>query len=190
MRTLGLLLLGLTALLLPAWQARADDITLSLIPVSGSVAGPPGSTVGWGYTITNNTPEWIQALYLNADAFLNGTPNNVFDFPAVGPMSSVTLDFSLVATASCSLPPCGVYELTWDAAAPAGFVNTGTFTVSSDYFDQNPANPGAADLGPAPDASAAYSATVNSSAVPEPSSLLLLVSGLGVGALVLRNMKL
>jgi len=168
----------------------ADSITLTLIPATGNVSGPAGSTVGWGYTITNNTAEWIQAMNISSDPFQNGTPNVIFDFPAVAPDSSVTLDFSLVTTAECAFPPCGMYELTWDSTAPGGFANNGTFTVSSDFYDQNPANPGAVDLGPAPDASAAYSASVTSSAVPEPSSLLLLVSGLGVGALVLRNIKL
>ncbi len=161
----------------------ADDITLTLIPGSGNVSGPAGSTVGWGYTITNNTAEWIQAMNLSSDPFQNGTPNVIFDFPAVAPDSSVTLDFSLVAIAECALPPCGIYELIWDSTAPGGYVNSGTFTVSSDYFDQNPANPGAVDLGPAPDASAAYSATVSSSTVPEPPTTVLLVTCLiGLGA--------
>jgi len=184
MRKHGLLTIGLTAALLAsAALATADDISLSLIPISGSISGLPGSTVGWGYTITNNTAEWIQTLNLSADSFLNGTPNNIFDFPAVAPTSSVTLDFSLVATASCPAPPCGLYELTWDATAPAGFVNSGMFTVSSDYFDQDPANPGAVDLGPAPDASASYSASVPSSSVPEPSGFLLLLTALAGTAL-------
>ena len=47
---------------------------LTLIPFSGGVAGPPGSTVGWGYTITNNTALWIRAEAVSSDAFLNGTP--------------------------------------------------------------------------------------------------------------------
>src|SRR5271157_268253 len=158
-------------------------VTLTLIPANGSVAGPAGSTVGWGYTLTNNTTDWLQAMNVSSDPFQNGTPNVIFDFPAVAPDSSVTLDFSLVATVECALPPCGIYELIWDNTAPAGFVNSGTFTVSSDFYDQNPANPGAIDLGPAPDASDAYSATVSSStAVPEPPATVLLVTCLiGLG---------
>jgi len=177
MRKYGLLTLGMTAaLLVSAALATADDISLSLIPISGDVSGLPGSTVGWGYTTTNDTPEWIKALSLSADSFSSGTPSSIFDFPAVAPMGSVTLDFSLVATGSCLAPPCGLYDLVWDAGAPGGFANSGTFTVSSDYFDQNPANPGATDLGPAPDASAAYSATVPSTATPEPPTTVLLIT--------------
>jgi len=165
-----------------------DDISLTLIPASGNVFGPPGSTVGWGYTVTNNTAEWIQTMNVSPDPFQNGTPNLIFDFPAVAPDTSVTLDFSLVATSSCAFPPCGLYELTWDSTAPRGFVNSGTFTVSSDFFSAQPGTPGATDLGPAPDASAAYSATVTGTqVVPEPSSLLLLVSGLGVSVVRIKR---
>ncbi len=191
MRKLGLMMLGITAaLLVSAVPGLGGDISLSLNPIDGNISGLPGSTVGWGYTVTNNTVEWIQTLSLSADSFLNGTPNNIFDFPAVAPMSSVTLDFSLVATGSCPSPPCGLYELTWDATAPGGVVNSGMFTVSSDYFDQNPANPGAVDLGPAPDASAAYSATVSGTAVPEPRTAVLLITcfiGLGAWRKVARS---
>src|SRR5436305_1149521 len=34
--------------------ARATT-TLDLQPLSGSVSGPPGSTVGWGFTLTNTS---------------------------------------------------------------------------------------------------------------------------------------
>jgi hypothetical protein len=161
----------------------ADDVALTLIPASGDVSGPPGSTVGWGYTLTNNTSDWLQPQTLSADVFVNGTPTVIFNFPAVAPMTSVVLDFSLGASAACSLPPCGLYELTWDAAAPVGFANNGTFIISSDFFNENPSDPGAIDLGAAPDVTAAYSATV----VPEPSALLLLLTALGALGVVRRR---
>jgi len=177
--------LGLTILFVTA-SAFSDDITLTLIPASGNVSGPPGSTVGWGYTITNNTAEWIQTMNVSADPFQHGTPDaTIFDFPAVAPDSFVTLDFSLVGNASCAFPPCGLYELIWDSTAPLGFKNSGAFIVSSDFFSAQPGTPGATDLGSAPDASATYSATV--SGVPEPSSLFLLISGLGVSVLRIKR---
>jgi hypothetical protein len=181
----GLLVSALTGFLAPGAAPAFADVILTLIPASGSVAGLPGSTVGWGYTVTNTTAEWIQTMSLNSDAFQMGSPNLIFDFPAVGPSSSVTLDFDMTGTASCALPPCGLYELTWDNTAPLGFTNSGTFTLSSDFYSAEPGTPGAMDLGSAPDASAAYSATVSSpSAVPEPSALSLLVSALACGAAV------
>lgn len=167
----------LTTVVLVSVPVLADDIALTLLPLSGDIAGPAGSTIGWGYTLTNNTALWIQPTAVSSDAFLNGTPNLIFDFPAVAPGSFATLDFSLVANLLCTAPPRGLYSLTWDPTAPVGFVTSGTFVVSSDFYDGDPNN-GGNDLGPAPDASAAYSATVTGSAVPEPTSLLLLVSGL------------
>jgi len=168
-----LLLLALTLGVLPGVEPSfSAPITLTLIPSGGSVTGPAGSTVGWGYTLTNTTAEWIQPISLSSDPFQHGVPNPVFDFPAVAPNNSVTLDFSLTATASCGFPPCGLYELTWDSTAPLGFTNTGIFTVASDFFSAEPGTPGAADLGPAPDATAAYSATASLS--PEPGTFALI----------------
>ncbi len=169
--------------LLSAGSAVASDITLTLIPAA-DISGPPGSTVGWGYTITNNTSNWLETLSLDAGSFTDGTPNLIFDFPNVGPNSSMTEDFTPVSTASCSSPHCGLYEFTWDSTASSSDVNSGAFIVSSEYFSGDPANPASNDLGPAPDASASYSVSVSSSTAvtPEPATLLLVLTGLcGLG---------
>lgn len=180
--------LAIFALLAFGVTALADDVTLTLVPAA-DLSGPPGSTVGWGYTITNNTSNWLEALSLDAGSFTNGTPNLIFDFPTVAPDSSVTEDFSAVTTVSCSSPPCGLYEFTWDNDAPAGTVNSGTFTLSSEYFSGDPANPASTDLGPAPDASADYAVTASSSvsSVPEPSPWLLLLTGIPAIYIVRRR---
>ena len=146
MKNRWVLLLIVAVVALPA-SGFADDIALTLLPLSGDIGGLSGSTVGWGYTITNNTALWIQTEAVTSDAFLNGTPNQIFDFPAVAPGSFVTLDFSLVVTGLCSFPPCGLYALAWDFSAPVGFVNSGTFIVSSDFYNGDPNNGG---TGPGP----------------------------------------
>ena len=97
-----LLVLGTIVVLLPT-SVFAGSFTFSLIPASGDVSGPAGSTVGWGYTLTNDTALWIQPMGVSAGAFLNGTPNLIFDFPAVAPNSFVTLVFSLVLVARALL---------------------------------------------------------------------------------------
>ena len=122
--------LFLVAVLLFSVSALADDIGLALTPSNGNIVGPAGSVTGWGYTITNDTTQWIQTEAVSSDPFLNGTPDLVFDFPAVAPRSSVTLDFLLVASGSCAAPPCGLYSLTLDATSTSGFFNAVTFIVS------------------------------------------------------------
>lgn len=179
----ALTIFGILAL---AVTAFGDDVTLTLLP-SGNLSGPPGSTVGWGYTITNNTANWLETLSLDAGSFTSGTPNLIFDFPTVGPNSSITENFSAVTTASCSSPPCGLYEFTWNSNAPVGTVNSGTFTLSSEYFSGDPANPASTDLGPAPDASANYSiSAITVSTVPESASIVFVFTGL-CGLCLLRR---
>jgi hypothetical protein len=146
----------------------ADDISFTLIPASGDISGLAGSTVGWGYTITNDTSDWLVTMSLSADAFQDGTTESFFDFPALAPDSAATVDF--VAGVS------GVYQVTWDTTAPIGFVNTGTFILSSDYYNGDPLA-GGMYIATAPDLTAAYSATVSGSLVPEPPIAVLLTSG-------------
>ena len=163
----SLLLFGLVvAVLCLCPSADADTWTLTLIPSSGSIAGPAGSTLGWGYTIANNSSNTLILMGISADSFLHATPNAfVFDFPIVGPNASVTTFYSPGLA--------GLYELTWDATAPVGFVNSGTFLLNADWCDA------AGGCLAAPGAMANYTATVSpAAAVPEPTTLVLLLTGI------------
>ena len=113
-------------------QALGDIIDFSLIPGDGAVAGPPGSTVGWGYSITNNSlTDWFLPTVLNSDSFANGIPAVLFDFPMVAPGASISVSFD-------SGTATGLYELTWDGGAPVGFVNSGNFVLSAQWWDGDP----------------------------------------------------
>lgn len=174
-----LLLGGQSAYAIPDWS-------FNLLPAGGNVSGPAGSTVGWGYEITNSdTDNWLSVWGLSADLFLNGSPMSLFDFPSLAPGASVTVPYDEVSG-------LGLYQLTWDITAPNGFANSGTFILSADWYDGDPLGGGSWN-GTAPDQNAAYTATVTSAAVPEPATWLLLVSGLaGVVALntiMLRGCK-
>ncbi len=129
--------------------------------------------------ITNNsTADWFLATNLNSDSFTHGNPNLLFDFPEAAPGATVTEAFDPVNL-------FGLYELTWDANAPNGFVNSGSFTLSGSWYDGDPFN-GGNFINDAPDTLLAYSATVSSSgpATPEPSSWVLF--GCGIGILAIR----
>jgi hypothetical protein len=172
---LHLLLLFVFALGLSS-ATYADTFTFALIPSGGGVSGPAGSTVGWGYTITNqSTTNWLLLTGLSANPFLNGTPDaSYFTFPILAPNTIATATFN-------SGTLTGLFGLTWDATAPVGFANTGTFILSGEFWDNDPFNGGNfVSLGV--DQDAAYSATVVQGAtpVPEPSTLLLLAAGLAV----------
>jgi hypothetical protein len=151
----------------------ADSITFGLLPPDGDVSGPPGSLVGWGYSLTNDsTSDWFLATDLNSDSFSNGAPTSLFDFPDLAPGATVTEAFDPVNS-------IGLFELQWDPAAPVGFVNSGDFTLSGQWYDGDPFN-GSNFIADATDTSLSYAATVTGSvsSVPEPSNLLLLASGI------------
>jgi hypothetical protein len=155
--------------------AASADVLFTLLPIDGNISGPPGSLVGWGYSLTNTDPSnWFVSIGMNSDSFSNGTPMLLFDFPILAPGGAVTEAFD-------SVNSLGLFDLQWDVSAPGGFVNSGNFTLSGEWWDGDPLNGGNLIAG-APDIASAYSATVTTptSAMPEPSSFVLLA-----GAVVL-----
>jgi hypothetical protein len=146
---------------------RADTYSFSLVPASGNIGGSPGSAVGWGYSLENNSSsDWLVTSNLQAGTFLDGSPNPLFDFPDLGPGELVTVPFDPVAG-------LGLYELIWEVSAPSGFSNTGTFELDAQWWTGDPLN-GGAFVGDAPATTINYSAVVTSP-VPEPSSSFLFV---------------
>lgn len=158
------------AIVMVSRSAHADSFTFSPMPANGNISGPAGSTVGWGYSIANqSSSDWLVTTDLTADPFLHGTPELLFNFPSIAPGQTVTESFN-------STIPTGLYELAWDSNAPASFSNSGDFVLSAEWWTGDPLS-GGAFITDAPDASDPYSATVGgSSAVPEPSSLLLVLT--------------
>lgn len=185
-RPIGIFIAGLLLLLSisPAYANGILDWSFSVNPSVGAVEGPPGSTVGWGYTITNPDPlSWLSPSGISADIFSYGAPLVLFDFPTVAPAATISVGYTPGVT--------GLYEITWDVTAPVGAVNSGTFILSADWYDGDPLSGGSfIDL--APDQSASYSATVTAAAVPEPSTLLLIGGGglIGIGYFGRKRMHL
>ncbi|MES1258608.1 MAG: hypothetical protein ABUS51_09260 [Acidobacteriota bacterium] len=143
------------------------------------ISGPPGSTIGWGYQIVNLDPDfWLSTTALDADLFQFATPLSLFDFPILAPGATVTEFFDQAA-------PAGLYQQTWDNDAPLGFVNTGTFIVTGDFYIGDPLAGGVL-LEEGTQRSAAYSATVAAN-TPEPRTLLLAGFVLALGTGIIRR---
>ena len=168
--------------LLAAGAARADTVTFTTVPNPGDVSGPAGSTVGWGYSITNNsTTMYLDISGIDSTLFLatDGTPDaSIFNFPNVGPGDTATQSYDPVDA-------LGLFQFTWNSGVAAGTMETGTFTL---YGALCPASdPICVDDGTVPPgviATADYTATVAGAApLPEPCSILLLLAGVGGVAL-------
>jgi hypothetical protein len=142
---------------------------------TNDTAGAPGTTVGWDYTISNlDSMDWLSLTGLNVDPFLHGTPQLLFDFPIIAPSATLTVPYDGTN---------GLYELTWDGTAPMGFVNTGKFTLSADWYNGDPLTSGSF-IAAAGDQSVTYRATV----VPVPAAWVLFASGLA-GLTAFRRRK-
>lgn len=147
----------------------ADSFSFGLLPADGNVLGAPGSTVGWGYTIKNDSrDDWLITTGLQSDTFYFGTPLPIFDFPDLAPGQSISVPFDAIHST-------GLFELTWDRNAPIGYTNFGYFTLNSQWWTGPPTD-GGVFIRNARDASAGYSATV--SGVPEAAGIFLVALGI------------
>ena len=179
---LGLLVMG-------AWQASATSVGpyIVLDPANGAVAGTPGATVGWGFTIYGDPSQWItfDSSLLTESApvgtysdFIgqNGGPSDY----ALGPGATWTQSFS-------ALSQTGIGQYIIDPGTPDASEDTGTFVIDYQYMTGDPG------LGGAPTGSSLqltladgstlppFTIDVNAaSSTPEPSTavpLLLLALG-------------
>lgn len=161
-----LALVTLVVLLLSSSVALAQsptDWSFSLLPGSGTINGNPGSTIGWGYEISNlSSTNWLFVTDIQASGpFPNCTVNSThFDYPILAPLTTVSVGYT---------GQSGLAELTWNKNAPAGFSNAGTFALNADFYDGDPFN-GGNYIGGAGIQNAAYRANVSPAAVPEAST--------------------
>ena len=68
-----------------AVSSTAFASSLTFTVTNSGTSEPTGSTVHFGYTITNNTSYFYQPTALNTGAFLTGSPTALFDYPEVAP---------------------------------------------------------------------------------------------------------
>ena len=172
------------ATLLTAHAAWADSLTFTVTPTD--VSGPAGTTVGWGFTITNNpntTGDFLDISGIDSDLFAatDGTPDaSIFLFPNLASGQSVTQLYDGVAG-------LGLFQFTWNLGLATGTTEAGEFRLYGAFCDPTVDHFCAEDdsVKSVVLATANYSATVSAApgtSVPEPSSILMLLLGLcGIG---------
>ncbi len=158
------------AVCLSVIPAMAADVYTFTVPAGENVSGPAGFTLtGWGYSLHNESSSlWLVPTGLSAGTFLHATPNLLFDFPDLAPGATATELYNPVT-------PSGLYEILWDANTPAGFVNSGTFALSAEWWNGDPSKSGSHIVGIAPGESQPYSASFTSTPEPATAGLALLV---------------
>jgi hypothetical protein len=173
-------------------RTPADTLpTLTLDPVDGALVGPAGSTVGWGFTLTNLGTNF---LVVSGSDFCVGVISSPCSnslgtytdfigpqFFPVGP-SPESSTFTQAFDNKLQLG-MGSFQIDPGATGSA----TGFIALTYDLYSVDPNSP---VFDPATDfvsfgnyltAPASVTVGTSTSAVPEPASLLLLVSGLVVG---------
>jgi len=162
-----------------ALGARADSLTFVLIPPD--VSGPAGTTVGWGFSITNDSStDYLDLSGIDSDLFasVNGIPDaSIFPFPNLAPGETATQIYDPVAG-------LGLFQFTWNLGVATGTTETGKFRLLGAFcdptVDQFCAEDGSAKSTVLP-GGAEYSATAappSGTVIPEPSTLVFLLSGL------------
>jgi hypothetical protein len=105
-------------MLLFAPAVSAAPITFELLPAA--IEGEAGSTIGWGYTVTNQSDFWLELTNIDADAFQFATADATpFDYAILAPGETHTVVYNPTTLE-------GLYQLT-GRLAPIGFTNSGLF---------------------------------------------------------------
>jgi hypothetical protein len=174
----------------------ATPVRFQLLPAAGSLSGSPGSTVGWGFSLTNMTGDF---LVVADSSFCDGGQNPVTATcsPHLGVYSDIVAGNATVLAPGSKLTKAfdlssssglGSYSI-WSSAAP-GQTDTGSLFLVYDVFDSDPFSGSATQIGGDQIVSAPARVTVKATvtAVPEPA--LLLQSGLIVVGMLALGRRL
>jgi hypothetical protein len=193
------------SLLLSLTCAFAGPVTLS-IPGSSIGVGLPGSTVGWGYTIDNQTSFFLlvdgsnfcgpggDPQFTDCSGPYNGTTN--FG-PSLGVYNDIiATNVTVIAPNSTSTVfydgTHGLGSYTIDGGASVGAtdpsIQTSTLFVSYMPFSGDPFT-GGAQAGPDTEVSASASVLVGAATVPEPSTLTFAFGSL-LGLVAMQRQRL
>ena len=128
-------LFRLTALAVALTAVMVAAPVLTLNPSNGAVTGTPGSTVGWGFTLSNDSGFLIPSLVVFCEGAFNAGCTPTFgtftDFAAqlqfnvVGPTVTETFD---------NATQQGIGSFTINSNAPINVTDTGTIYLVYDTF--------------------------------------------------------
>jgi hypothetical protein len=177
---------SLIVLLFAAAAATASPLTFTLDPAGGGITGGPGDTIGWGFTLVNDTNSWISVTSSALTFETNPSLGTYTDFIGLqgGPLPSFALAPSTQWTQAFDAAGgfgAGSYSIAADAALAA--VDSGSLLVNYDLFNGDPSNGG---LQTGSDSiSALFSVTIGASSggpsTPEPAtSALAALAALGL----------
>jgi hypothetical protein len=154
--------------------------TLTLLPANGQVAGLPGTVVGWGFTLTYTDPsDWV---ILTGSEF-TGSPvyGTYVDYLslATAPLyvAGPAPESSTVQQAWVSSSMLGVGEFDINSTALIDAVIQGNIVVHYSVFSMDPNDPNFNPDTSTVVADATLSEAAQITVTPEPSSFLLMLSG-------------
>ena len=132
-------LLLLSALVGILFHATAQAATvLQLDPLGGAISGLPGSTIGWGFSLSNTE----NYLVVTSAAFESATTLGTFtdfisasNFFVVGPAPSASTVWAQTFNASTQT---GIGSFTINPGAAPGSVANGQIVLSYDLFSRSP----------------------------------------------------
>ncbi len=175
-------------LFLVAPAARASVLTLD----NQELFGAPGNSVGWGFSIYNDSAFDLYVLRVYSDGTLFGTSGvsvlGAFRDDIAYETSNNGIIVASLATANGAFPVDGLASFVVNSGAPVGGSVNGKIYLDYELYDSNVDFQGAGKLtAQYSNQDALASITVTSSVVPEPSTYVLLCLSLGVVGYARKN---
>ena len=185
-----LLLLGAFLGTLSCTSLQATT-TFQLNPLDGAISGKPGSTIGWGFNLSNDENFLVVTSVLFEPDTALGTFTDFIsaaNFFVVGPANSGSTVWAQTFNAGLQTG-VGSFFITPDTAI--GSVANGDMVLTYDLFSRSPLdvnfNPNTDTLSNGNVLTATASVTV--SPVPEPQTYAMLLAGLGLLGFVIHRRK-
>ncbi len=179
---------------------QIDTLSIVLNPLNGAVDGTAGSTVGWGFTVTwtSTSDDWISFTSTSLGSLdqVETNPSLLASYTDFIGAQGGPVDFGLSPGFGSWTEPfdgvsqgVGAYQINSDpGVAIPGAQDTGEITFNFQVFNGDPET--ALQIGDSSYSyfadSTAFSVTVDASAVPEPGSWLLCLTGVGAALLCYR----